>query len=78
MGVGVSWSQNNSDGTKTNVIDETDVTLNTNQSNLRNNNFDCEAGALYLGDKLTAGISAFTSYNTNSKLSWLLTILSPS
>lgn len=68
MGVGVSWSQNNFDGTKTNVIDKTDVTLNTNQSNLRSNNFDCEAGALYLGDKLTAGISALHLYNTNSKL----------
>lgn len=68
FGIGASWSQNNFDAPKASVIDKSDVTLGTNQNNLRNNNFDCEAGALFLGDKLTAGLSALHLYNTNAKL----------
>ncbi len=66
LGIGAAWQQNNFNTSKAIVNDNNDVTL-SNAQTLRSNNFDCEAGALFLGDKLTAGISALHLYNTNSK-----------
>jgi type IX secretion system PorP/SprF family membrane protein len=66
LGIGAAWQQNNFNANKAIVNDNNDITL-SNAQNLRSNNFDCEAGALFLGDKLTAGISALHLYNTNSK-----------
>lgn len=67
LGLGASWSQNNFDAAKTTAIDKNDPTISTNQTQFRSNNFDCEAGALFLGDKLTAGLSANHIYNSNGK-----------
>lgn len=68
LGIGASWQQNNFNASKAIVADNNDLSFSNNASNLRSNNFDCEAGALFLGDKLTAGISALHLYNTNSEL----------
>lgn len=66
LGIGAAWQQNNFNASKAIVNDNNDAAL-SNAQTLRSNNFDCEAGALFLGDKLTAGISALHLYNTNSK-----------
>ncbi len=66
LGIGGAWQQNNFNAGKAIVNDGNDVSLNNAQA-LRSNNFDCEAGALFLGDKLTAGLSALHLYNSNTK-----------
>lgn len=64
LGIGASYNQNRFDFTKVSVIDTEDPSL-TNASQQRSNNFDVEAGALFLSEKITAGISASHLYNTN-------------
>lgn len=68
LGIGAAWRQNSFNAAKALVFDNNDISLTNSQANLRSNNFDCEAGALFLGDKLTAGLSALHLYNTNSKM----------
>ncbi len=67
FGVGLAWQQNNFVANKAIVLDNNDVSLVTDLSTQRINNFDSEAGLLFLGDKLTASISAFHLYNSNRK-----------
>lgn len=67
FGIGAAWSQNSFDVPKTKVMDANDPTLSNNQQQ-RSNNLDCEAGVLFLSDKMTAGLSALHLYNTNTKL----------
>jgi len=64
LGIGASYNQNKFDVTKVSVVDAEDPTL-SRASQQRSNNFDCEAGALFLSEKITAGISASHIYNTN-------------
>jgi type IX secretion system PorP/SprF family membrane protein len=68
FGLGAAWQQNNFVADKAIVVDKTDLSLGTKFTQQRSNNFDAEAGALFIGDKLTAGISAIHLYNTNYKL----------
>lgn len=68
LGIGAAWRQNTFNASKAIVSDNNDISLSNNQSNLRSNNFDCEAGAMLLGEKWTAGLSALHLYNTNSKM----------
>ncbi len=62
IGLGLSWQQNVFNSSKVVVVDASTPLPNSTQ---RANNFDTEAGALLLGDKLTLGLSANSIYNTN-------------
>jgi type IX secretion system PorP/SprF family membrane protein len=77
LGLGAAWQQNSFTADKAIVVDKADLSIGTNAAQQRSNNFDVEAGALFLGDKLTAGISALHLYNTNSKLDVATYKLSP-
>lgn len=68
LGIGAAWQQNQFAANKAQVIDANDASLGSNQTQYRSNNFDVEAGALFLGDKLTLGLSAQHLYNTNRDL----------
>lgn len=65
LGVGLAWQQNVFNANKAIVVDAVDNTVNN--GTLRANNFDAEAGAMVLGEKITLGLSANNIYNTNSK-----------
>lgn len=69
LGLGLAWQQNQFASNKAVVLDGNDASLGTNQALYRSNNLDCEAGALYLGNKLTLGVSAQHLYNSNQNLS---------
>jgi len=66
LGLGAGWQQSMFASNKAVVLDNNDVSLATNQSQQRSNNFNVEAGALFLSDKLTAGVSSLNLYNSNT------------
>gem|GEM_PF-2299708 len=66
LGLGAAWQQNIFNSQNAVVTDKGDAALSSGQTRLSANNFDAEAGALILGDKLTVGISANHLYNSNT------------
>lgn len=67
LGLGLAWQQNSFAANNASVIDNNDLSISNNSALQRSNNVDAEAGALYLGDKLTLGVSALHIYNANKK-----------
>lgn len=65
MGIGVSFMQNIFNAQKAMVWDIDDVNLQGADDQISNNNFDSEAGLVWYGEKLTAGLSVNHLYNTN-------------
>lgn len=68
LGLGLAWQQNQFASNKAIVLDNSDASIGTNQELFRANNFDAEAGALFLGNKLTIGVCALHLYNSNKGL----------
>lgn len=64
LGVGVGFSQATLNGTKATVIDANDVTLNNNAKQTASG-FDSEFGAMFIGNKIKAGVSVLHLYNSN-------------
>ena len=67
LGLGLAWQQNSFSASKAIVIDNNDLSISNNLTQQRSDNLDAEAGALFLGDKLTLGVSGFHIYNANKK-----------
>lgn len=65
MGLGVSFMQSTFNAQRAIVWDEDDVNLYGGDNAVRANNFDSEAGVVWYGEKLTAGLSVNHLYNTN-------------
>jgi type IX secretion system PorP/SprF family membrane protein len=64
LGIGVGWSQAAINAQKAVVIETNDVTLSNNNRQTANG-FDSEFGAMFIGSKLKAGVSALHLYNSN-------------
>lgn len=64
LGLGIGWTQNVLNAQKAVVIDASDVTLSS-AGKQKANGFDSEVGAMYLGQKLKAGIAVAHLYNSN-------------
>ena len=64
LGLGVGWMQSTLNAQKAVVIDANDVTL-ANTGKQKANGFDSEFGAMYVGQKLKAGVAVFHLYNSN-------------
>lgn len=64
MGLGVSFAQNIFNAQRAVVWDQNDINLYGGNA-VRANNFDSEAGVVWYGEKLTAGLSVNHLYNTN-------------
>lgn len=64
LGLGLGWVQNTFNAPKAIVIDANDATLGTG-SKQKANGFDSEFGAMYLGQKLKAGLAIAHLYNSN-------------
>lgn len=64
LGIGLGFSQAALQSQKATVIDGNDITLN-NGNRQTANGFDSELGAMYINDKLKAGISALHLYSSN-------------
>jgi type IX secretion system PorP/SprF family membrane protein len=64
LGIGLGFSQATLNGSKATVIDASDATLNNNAKQSATG-FDSEFGAMFIGSKLKAGISALHLYNSN-------------
>lgn len=65
MGLGASFMQNGFGGPRAVVDSRQDIVLKGAESQLRSNNFDCEAGLAWYGEKITAGLAVNHLYNTN-------------
>lgn len=63
LGIGLGWTQSVFNAQKATVLDANDATLVAGKQ--KANGFDSEFGAMYLGEKLKAGISVQHLYNSN-------------
>lgn len=63
LGLGIGWTQSVFNAQKATVIDANDVTLAAGKQ--KANGFDSEFGAMYLGNKLKAGVAVQHIYNSN-------------
>lgn len=68
LGIGVGWTQAALNAQNAIVIDGSDATLNGSKRQTANG-FDSEFGAMLIGKKLKAGISALHLYNSNPSFS---------
>lgn len=64
FGLGLGWTQNVLNTQKAIVMDAKDVSLSTSGKQ-KANGFDSEFGAMYVGQKLKAGVSVLHLYNSN-------------
>lgn len=75
LGAGLSFHQNTFRAEDAVVVDQMDASLFT--GTVRSNNFDVEAGALFVAGRLKAGIGTQNLYNTNVVASNLQYLIRP-
>lgn len=67
LGLGLGWTQATLNAQKAIVIDANDVTLSAGKQTA--GGFDSEFGAMFIGEKLKAGVSVLHIYNSNPDFS---------